>query len=82
MADLIAATSALPCTLTSFEPGSAVTDVPGTLPSTACLIAPAQWPQAISSTRKLTAPPGVGVTAEAVVECCWQEHMAAKSFDW
>ena len=28
MADLIAATSALPCTLTSFEPGSAVTDVP------------------------------------------------------
>ena len=43
---------------------------------------PAQWPQAISSTGKLTAPPGVGVTAEAVVECYWQEHMAAKSFDW
>jgi hypothetical protein len=81
MADLIVARSALPRTLTSFEPGSAVTDVPGSRPSIACLIVPAQWPQLMSSTRRLIAPSGTDVAAEVVVECCWQEHMAALSFE-
>ena len=45
--------SVLPRTETSLEAGSASTRVPGRPVSMAFLIVPAQWPQVMSSTRRV-----------------------------